>query len=84
MVDDIRKEKVIEKFLRYIAVDTTSSETSGQSPSTEKQKVLGRMLKEELSELGAEGIFYDEVYNYLYAFIPARKKNPTLTEFAAP
>lgn len=71
MVDDIRKEKVIEKFLRYIAVDTTSSETSGQSPSTQKQKVLGRMLKEELSELGAEGIFYDEVYNYLYAFIPS-------------
>ena len=42
---------VIEKFLRYIAVDTQSSETSGAHPSTEKQKGLGRMLTAELEAM---------------------------------
>ena len=43
---------VVEKFLRYIAVDTQSSETSGTHPSTEKQKDLGRMLVRELEAMG--------------------------------
>ena len=62
---------VIEKFLRYIAVDTQSSETSGAHPSTEKQKDLGRMLKAELEAMHAENVVYDEEHNYVYAAIPA-------------
>ena len=62
---------VIEKFLRYIAVDTQSSETSGAHPSTEKQKDLGRMLAEELRAMHAENVVYDEEHNYVYAAIPA-------------
>ena len=62
---------VIQKFLRYIAVDTQSSETSGAHPSTEKQKDLGRMLKAELEAMHAENVVYDEEHNYIYAAIPA-------------
>ena len=62
---------VVDRFMRYISIDTQSSETSGLSPSTEKQKVLGRLLRDELAELGAEDIYYDEEHNYLYAMIPA-------------
>lgn len=62
---------VVEKFLRYIAVDTQSSETSGTHPSTEKQKDLGRMLVRELEAMGAGDLFYDEEHNYIYASVPA-------------
>lgn len=39
---------VTERFLRYVAVDTQSEDEQEAFPSTEKQKNLGRMLKEEL------------------------------------
>lgn len=68
---DIKENKAIKRFLKYISIDTQSSETSGLSPSTEQQKVLGRLLKQELEELGAVDIRYDEEHNYLYAMIPA-------------
>lgn len=71
MGKEIIENKAIMRFLKYISIDTQSSETSGQSPSTEKQKVLGRLLRDELAELGAENIYYDEEHNYLYAMIPA-------------
>lgn len=62
---------VVEKFLRYVKVDTQSSEESGLSPSTEKQKNLGRMLYEELKQMGAEAPYFDEEHCYVYGFIPA-------------
>ena len=62
---------VVSKFLRYIAIDTQSSETSGLHPSTEKQKDLGRMLVKELEDMGAADVFYDEEHNYIYAAVPA-------------
>ena len=71
MGKEIVENKAIMRFLKYITIDTQSSETSGLSPSTEKQKVLGRLLRDELAELGAEDIYYDEEHNYLYAMIPA-------------
>ena len=71
MGKEIIENKAIKRFLKYISIDTQSSETSGLSPSTEKQKVLGRLLRDELAELGAEDIYYDEEHNYLYAMIPA-------------
>ena len=71
MGKEIIENKAIMRFLKYISIDTQSSETSGLSPSTEKQKVLGRLLRDELAELGAEDIYYDEEHNYLYAMIPA-------------
>lgn len=61
---------VIEKFLRYVKVDTESMSDVEQFPSTEKQKNLGRMLVEELKEMGAEDPQMDE-YGYVYSAIPA-------------
>ena len=51
---------VIEKFLRYIAVDTQSSEESETFPSTEKQKNLARMLYNELREMGAADVYFND------------------------
>ncbi len=65
------KSEVIERFLRYVVVDTQSDEESGLSPSSEKQKVLGRLLEKELKEIGAANVFFDEEHCYVYARIPA-------------
>ena len=61
---------VIEKFLRYIAVDTQSSEESETFPSTEKQKNLARMLYDELCEMGAADVYFNERDCFVYAKIP--------------
>lgn len=62
---------VEERFLRYIAMDTQSDENSGTYPSTEKQKALLRLLREELEALGLADAAMDE-YGYVTATLPAR------------
>ena len=61
---------VIDRFLSYVAFDTTSSETSGTVPSTPNQRVLGEFLVKELAALGLVGARIDE-YGYVYATLPA-------------
>ena len=61
----------IEKFLRYVKVDTQSCEESATTPSTMKQHDLAEMLTGELQEMGAEEIVYDRERCYVYATIPA-------------
>ena len=51
---------VTERFLRYVAVDTQSEDEQEAFPSTEKQKNLGRMLKEELEALGVSDVRMDD------------------------
>lgn len=63
--------KTIENFLRYVKIDTQSSETTGTTPSTAKQHILAKLLQEELKTIGATEITYDEEHCYLYATIPA-------------
>ncbi|MCQ2515343.1 MAG: peptidase T [Saccharofermentans sp.] len=62
--------KVLERFIKYISIDTSSSEESGLHPSTDKQKKLGLVLKNELDFLGATNVYHDE-HNYVYAIIPS-------------
>ncbi len=70
---------VIDRFLKYVAVDTESVEDASCFPSSEKQKDLARMLVEELKEIGAENPRMDD-FGYVYATIPATsdKKVPVL------
>ena len=65
------KRKVIEKFLKYIKVDTRSDENSTTFPSTEKQKNLAKILSEEMKELGVSDVYFDAEYGYVYGKIPA-------------
>ena len=62
---------VIEKFLRYVKIDTQSDPESTSYPSTEKQKDLARVLYQELVEMGASDCYMSEEYGYVYAKIPA-------------
>ena len=61
---------VTERLMRYVQVDTQSDPHSNTSPSTEKQKDLGRMLVKELLELGVSDAQLDE-FGYVYATIPS-------------
>ena len=59
-----------ERFLRYVRIDTQSDATSETCPSTEKQKNLGRLLAQELLEIGLTDAHLDE-HGYVYATIPS-------------
>jgi tripeptide aminopeptidase len=61
---------VTERFLRYVVIDTQSDPASPTCPSTEKQKDLGRLLAEELRDMGVSDAHLDE-HGYVYATIPA-------------
>ncbi|MCR4617039.1 MAG: peptidase T [Lachnospiraceae bacterium] len=67
--------EVIQRFLRYAVIDTQSDEESGASPSSEKQKNLGRLLEKELNEIGVKEVFFDEEHCYVYGRIPANCAN---------
>ena len=70
---------VTERFLRYVTIDTQSDPNSPASPSTEKQKNLGRVLVTELKAMGVADAHLDD-YGYVYATIPANtpKKVPVI------
>jgi tripeptide aminopeptidase len=69
----------LERFLRYVQIDTQSDPNSHTIPSTEKQKNLSRLLTSELQAMGIMDAELDE-YGYVYATIPANtdKKVPVL------
>ena len=71
-------EKLLDKFLRYVAVETTSNEDSETQPSSAKELDLLRLLRDELIQMGIKADL-DE-YGYVMATIPAntRKKIPAI------
>jgi tripeptide aminopeptidase len=73
------QHSALERFLRYVQIDTQSDSTSPTQPSTEKQKDLSRILVAELTAMGITDAELDE-FGYVYATIPATtdKKVPVL------
>ena len=69
-LDPSEKQELLDRFLRYVQVDTQSDEEATCFPSTEKQKVLGRMLVEELKALGCADASMDE-WGYVFATVPS-------------
>ena len=62
-------EKLTERFLRYVAVDTQSDEQSESQPSAEKELTLLKMLRDELTALGVEASLDER--GYVMATIPS-------------
>ena len=60
---------VLDRFLRYVVIDTQSDPASPSQPSTDKQKNLGRVLVEELLAIGLTDAHLDE-HGYVYATVP--------------
>lgn len=61
---------VLERFLRYVQIDTQSDPNSPTIPSTEKQKDLSRVLVKELLAMGVEDAHLDE-WGYVYGTVPS-------------
>lgn len=70
---------VVDRFLKYVQVDTQSDPEYEQTPSTAKQKDLGKILVEELKAIGLKDAEMDAL-GYIYATIPAttEKEVPTI------
>ena len=62
--------KAYQRFLKYIAIHTTSDETAETTPSSARQFDLARALGEELTALGCSNVTVDDKC-YVYAEIPA-------------
>jgi tripeptide aminopeptidase len=62
-------EDVLERFLRYVRIDTQSNDDSETYPSTAKQRDLGELLERELRELGADEVELTE-HGYVFATLP--------------
>ena len=60
---------VLERFLRYVRIDTQSDPASQTYPSTAKQRDLGELLARELRELGLDDAAIDE-HGYVFATVP--------------
>jgi len=61
---------LLPRFLRYVKIDTQSDAHSPTQPSTMKQKDLGKVLAQELRDLGLTDAHLDE-HGYVYATVPA-------------
>ena len=74
-------ESAMDRFLRYVKIDTQSAEEAGKVPSTEKQLVLARLLEKELKELGVQNVRVSEfgiVYGMVPGNFPDNSKVPTI------
>jgi tripeptide aminopeptidase len=72
MVANDLEADVLERFLRYVRVDTQSDHASETRPSTERQLDLSRLLHRELEELGLEELVLTE-QGYVFATLPGTR-----------
>jgi tripeptide aminopeptidase len=68
---------VLDRFLRYVQVDTPGSFESGTYPSTPEQLDLSRLLAEELRQLGLEEVELTE-HGYVFATLPGATGAPVV------
>ncbi|WP_373059231.1 peptidase T [Zunongwangia sp. H14] len=66
----INKNKLIDKFISYVKIDTQSDPESSSTPSTKKQWDLANKLVDELREIGMQEVNIDE-NAYVMATLPA-------------
>ncbi len=74
-------EPVMDRFLRYVKIDTQSAEEAGKHPSTEKQLVLARLLESELKALGVQNVRISDVgivYGMVPGNLPDNSRVPTI------
>lgn len=69
-LDATEKHELLQRFLRYVVVDTQSDDNATCFPSTEKQKELSRILVNELKALGCSDVVMDE-WGYVMATVPS-------------
>ena len=72
-LDGIWREKLLNRFIAYIKIFSTSDAESETTPSTERQWDIANYLYKELQDLGLEDVSIDEK-GYVFGFIPSNKE----------
>lgn len=74
-------ESSMDRFLRYVKIDTQAAEDAGKVPSTDKQLVLARLLEKEMKDLGVQNVRMSE-FGIVYGTVPGNladnSKAPTI------
>ncbi len=66
----INHQRLLGRFLRYVQIDTTAGEPGGAYPSSPGQLVLGKLLADELREMGLKDVEHD-AHGLVWATVPA-------------
>jgi tripeptide aminopeptidase len=66
----INHQRLLGRFLRYVRIDTTAGEPGGTYPSSQGQLVLGKLLADELREMGVKDVEHDAT-GLVWATLPA-------------
>ncbi len=69
-VTDFIEKESLERFLRYVVINTRADDESGTHPSSPQQKILGALLVEEMKSSGLKNVEIDE-FGYVYGTLPA-------------
>ncbi len=67
---EINRQRLLDRFLRYVRIGTTADPKSDRYPSSEGQRELGALLAEELRGMSAEDVRQDE-HALVYATVPS-------------
>lgn len=70
-------DTLLDRFLRYVKVESTAAEESGKYPSSPGQLEVGRLLESELKALKLDGVQQDE-HGLVWATIPGNVDAPTI------
>ena len=77
------ENKVVERFLRYVRINTSSDSSSGTLPSSAGQAEFAGVLADELKNIGLQDVVVDK-FGYLYATLPSNcKETATVVGFIA-
>lgn len=83
MFDDNYKFTCVDRFIKYVKIDTQSNEDSTTFPSDPKQLELSKLLVDELKEIGLSDVYLNE-YGYVLATLPSNTdKNVPVIGFIA-
>lgn len=69
---------MLERFLKYVLIDTTSDSKLTDTPTTIGQVQLAQILVSELNALNMDEIFYDEKHGYVYAKLKGNSDLPKI------
>lgn len=81
MFDSNYNYTVVDRFLKYVKIDTQSDEESTSFPSAAKELDLAKILVEELKSIGIQDVELDQ-YGYVYATLPSNTKKENVLPIA--
>ena len=76
----MNKQRLLERFLQYVQIDTTAVEDAGKYPSSDGQLEMGKLLVQQLEEMGAKDVSQDE-HGIVYATVPGNVEGAPVVAF---